>query len=73
MKNKNDGVTKRIDDKMIDLVAQYDDKFFPDDRKAFIKNWITQEEMIGIVLINNGSTDSAEMEVKGKMIMFNKM
>ena len=58
---------------MIDLVAQYDDQFFPDDRKAFIKNWITQEEMIGIVFINNGSTDSAEMEIKGKMIMLNKM
>ena len=64
---------KRIDDGMIGVVAQYDDQFFPDDRKAFIKNWITQEEMIGIVFINNGSTDNAEMEIKGKMIMLNKM
>ena len=64
---------KRIDDGMIDLVAQYDDQFFPDDRKAFIKNWITQEEMIGIVFINNFSIDSAEMEIKGKMIILDKL
>ena len=64
---------KRIDDGMIDLVAQYDDQFFPDDRRAFIKNWITQEEMIGIVFINNFSIDSAEMEIKGKMIILDKL
>ena len=58
---------------MIDLVAQYDDQFFPDDRKTFIKNWITQEEMIGIVFINNFSIDSAEMEIKGKMIILDKL
>ena len=64
---------KRIDDGMIDLVAQYDDQFFPDDRRAFIKNWITQEEMIGIVFINNFSIDSDEMEIKGKMIILDKL
>ena len=59
-------ITKRIEGDILKKVIHYDTQFFPDDRKDFIKNWITQDETIGVAFINNVASDNNPTEIKGK-------
>ena len=58
--------TIRIEGDIVEKVIHYDTQFFPDDRKDFIKNWITQDETIGMAFLNNVASDNTHTEIKGK-------
>jgi hypothetical protein len=38
-----------------DEIEKYDRRFFPDDRKAFLKSWLNQSGKIGLGIISNGA------------------
>ena len=43
---------KQIDNELVDVIVQYDQHFFPDDRKMFIKKWMLQPKTVGIAIVN---------------------
>ena len=51
----------------MDLVVKYDEMFFPDDRKTFIKNWIKQEKTIAIVVLDSEIQYCKTIEVQGSL------
>ena len=46
-------------------MIEYDELFFPDDRKTFIKNWIQQDKTIGIVFLAFEPQDIDKSQVQG--------
>ena len=43
---------KQIDNDLADVIVQYDQHFFPDDRTMFIKKWMLQPKTVGIAIVN---------------------
>ena len=51
-KTEPNTAVKQIDNDLVDVVAQYDQHFFPDDRTMFIKKWMLQPKTVGIAIVN---------------------
>ena len=47
------GTIRSVTADLVSNVVSYDEDFFPDDRKAFIRNWILEEETVSIVMVDN--------------------
>ena len=47
------GTIRSVTADLVSNVVLYDEDFFPDDRKAFIRNWILEEETVAVVLVDN--------------------
>ena len=57
---------RKVENDIIGLVIQYDEKLFPDDRKTFITNWITQEETITMAFLDQDAAANDTTKIKGK-------
>ena len=64
-KKVDKGIVRKITNDIIDVVIEYDESFFPDDRKTFIKNWIQQDKTIGIVFLDSETQDLNKSHVQG--------
>ena len=49
-------------------MIQYDEELFPDDRKAFIKNWATQDETITMAFLDQDPAANNTTKIKGKYV-----
>ena len=47
------GTIRSVTADLVSNVVLYDEDFFPDDRKAFIRNWILEEETVAVVIVDN--------------------
>ena len=47
------GTIRSVTADLVSNVVLYDEDFFPDDRKAFIKNWILEEKAVAVVMLDN--------------------
>ena len=47
------GTIRSVTADLVSNVVLYDEDFFPDDRKAFIRNWILEEETVAVVMLDN--------------------
>lgn len=47
------GTIQSVTADLVNNVVLYDKDFFPDDRKAFIRNWILEEETVAVVIVDN--------------------
>ena len=47
------GTIQSVTADLVGNVVLYDEDFFPDDRKAFIRNWILEEETVALVIVDN--------------------
>ena len=47
------GTIRSVTPDLVSNVVLYDEDFFPDDRKAFIRNWILEEETVAVVIVDN--------------------
>ena len=47
------GTIRSVTADLVSNVVLYDEDFFPDDRKAFIKNWILEEKTVAVVMLDN--------------------
>ena len=47
------GTIRSVTADLVSIVVLYDEDFFPDDRKAFIRNWILEEETVAVVMLDN--------------------
>ena len=57
---------RKVENDIIGLVIKYDEELFPDDRKAFIRNWITQEETITMAFLDQEVAANDTTKIKGK-------
>ena len=61
--------TKRIENEIIDQVVEFDEQFFPDDRKIFIRNWIKGEGTTGIVFLDQDTSEDNDPKIMGSIIL----
>ena len=47
------GTIRSVTADLVNNIVLYDEDFFPDDRKAFIRNWILEEETVAVVMLDN--------------------
>ena len=47
------GTIRSVTADLVNNIVLYDEDFFPDDRKAFIKNWILEEKTVAVVMLDN--------------------
>ena len=47
------GTIRSVTADLVSNVVLYDEDFFQDDRKAFIKNWILEEKTVAVVMLDN--------------------
>ena len=47
------GTIRSVTADLVSNIVLYDEDFFPDDRKAFIRNWILEEETVAVVMLDN--------------------
>ena len=59
-------LVRNVENDIIGLVIQYDEELFPDDRKSFIRNWITQDETITMTFLDQNATENNTTKIKGK-------
>ena len=57
---------RKVENDIIGFVIQYDEKLFPDDRKAFIRNWITQDETITMAFLDQDAAANDPTKIKGR-------
>ena len=56
---------RKVENDSIGLVIKYDEELFPDDRKSFIRNWITQDETITMTFLDQNATENNTTKIKG--------
>ena len=49
-------------------MIQYDEELFPDDRKALIENWATQDETITMAFLDQDPAANNTTKIKGKYV-----
>ena len=59
-------LVRNVENDIIGLLIQYDEELFPDDRKSFIRNWITQDETITMTFLDQNATENNTTKIKGK-------
>ena len=59
-------LVRNVENDIIGLLIQYDEELFPDDRKQFIRNWITQDETITMTFLDQNATENNTTKIKGK-------
>ena len=64
--HQNSSLVRKVENDIIGLVIKYDEELFPDDRKAFIRNWITQEETITMAFLDQDAAANDTTKIKGK-------
>ena len=47
------GTIRSVTADLVNNIVLYDEDFFPDDRNAFIRNWILEEETVAVVIFDN--------------------
>lgn len=50
-------------------MIRYDEQLFPDDRKAFIRNWITQDETVSIAFLDKEEIENVSTKIRGKKLI----
>ena len=50
-------------------MIQYEEQLFPDDRRDFIRNWITQDETVSIAFLDKEEIDNVSSKIRGKQLI----